>query len=65
MIFPLFAFLFETPIAALLAAAGAVAIPVVIHLLRRFRRQIVDLPTIRFLLEAKKVKSKANGKFAR
>ena len=58
MIFPLFAFLFETPIAALLAAAGAVAIPVVIHLLRRFRRQIVDLPTIRFLLEAKKVQEK-------
>lgn len=58
MIFPLFAFLFETPFAAILAASGAVAIPVVIHLLRRFRRQIVDLPTIRFLLEAKKVQEK-------
>ena len=58
MIFPVFAFLFETPFAALLAASGAVAIPVVIHLLRRFRRQIVDLPTIRFLLEAKKVQEK-------
>jgi len=54
----LFAFLFETPLLAILAASGAVSIPVVIHLLRRFRRQVVDLPTIRFLLQAKKVQEK-------
>lgn len=58
MISPVFGFLFESPIAALLAASGAVAVPVVIHLLRRFRRQVVDFPTIRFLLEARKAQDK-------
>lgn len=58
MIDPVFAFLFETPLAALLAGATAVGIPVLIHLLRRFRRKVVDWPTMRFLLEAKKTREK-------
>jgi hypothetical protein len=50
----LFAFLFETPLAALLVAAGAASIPVIIHLLNRNRYRIVTWAAMRFLLAAQR-----------
>ena len=49
-----FAVLFSTPLAALAAAGGAVAVPVVIHLLNRKRYVIVPWAAMRFLLAAQK-----------
>ena len=51
---PLVAFLFETPLAALLAAAGAASVPIVIHLLNRNRYRVVTWAAMRFLLAAQK-----------
>src|ERR687883_137876 len=48
------AFLFATPAAALATAAGAAAVPVVIHLLNRRRYRVVDWAAMRFLLAALK-----------
>jgi hypothetical protein len=50
----LFAFLFGTPLTALATAAGAVAIPIVIHLLNRKRYRVVTWAAMRFLLNAQK-----------
>src|SRR6266568_3463820 len=55
---PLFAFLFLTPWAALLAAAGAAAVPVIIHLLHRNRYRIVQWAAMRFLLAAQRKNTK-------
>jgi hypothetical protein len=52
--FGLVAFLFETPLAALLAAAGAVSIPIIVHLLNRNRYRIVTWAAMRFLLAAQR-----------
>src|SRR5262249_7475542 len=38
----LFGFLFETPLTALLVAAGAAAVPVIVHLLNRKRFRVVN-----------------------
>ncbi len=46
--------IFETPLAALLAAAGAASIPVVIHLLNRRRYRVVTWAAMRFLLAAQR-----------
>ncbi|MBL8798077.1 MAG: VWA domain-containing protein [Planctomycetia bacterium] len=51
---PLFAFLFATPWAAFAAAAGAVSIPILIHLFSRRRYRIVTWAAMRFLLAAQK-----------
>lgn len=51
---PLLAFLFETPLAAALVAAGAAAIPFVIHLLNRNRYRVVTWAAMRFLLAAQR-----------
>src|SRR5437588_11428405 len=58
MITPLFAFVFATPWAALLAAAGAAAVPVIIHLLHRNRYRIVQWAAMRFLLAARRKNTK-------
>ncbi len=50
----LLAFLFETPLTALMVAAGAAAIPVVIHLLNRNRYRVVTWAAMRFLLAAQR-----------
>src|SRR5262249_9334770 len=50
----IFAFLFLTPLTALAAAAGAVSIPIIIHLLNRKRFRIVPWAAMRFLLAAQK-----------
>jgi hypothetical protein len=50
----LVAFLFETPLAALLAAAGAASVPIVIHLLNRNRYRVVTWAAMRFLLAAQR-----------
>ncbi len=55
---PLLAFVFATPWLALLAAAGAAAIPIVIHLLHRNRYRIVDWAAMRFLLAAQRKNAK-------
>src|SRR5581483_10040273 len=55
---PLLAFLFATPWAALLAAAGAAAIPIIIHLLHRNRYRIVPWAAMRFLLAAQRKNTK-------
>lgn len=49
-----FAFLFASPFAAFAAAAGAVSIPILIHLLSRRRYRIVTWAAMRFLLAAQK-----------
>ena len=49
----LFAFL-AAPWTALLAAAGAVSIPIVIHLLNRNRFRVVTWAAMRFLLAAQR-----------
>jgi hypothetical protein len=51
---PLFAFLFSTPLLALLTAAGAAGVPIVIHLLNRRRFRIVHWAAMRFLLAAQR-----------
>ena len=50
----LLGFLFTSPLGLLLAGAGAVSIPVIIHLLNRKRFRIVDWAAMRFLLAAQK-----------
>ncbi len=55
---PLFAFVFATPWAALLAAAGAASIPIIIHLLHRNRYRIVQWAAMRFLLAAQRKSTK-------
>src|SRR5437879_7154361 len=50
----LLAFLFETPLVALAAAAGAASVPIVIHLLNRRRFRIVTWAAMRFLLTAQR-----------
>lgn len=49
-----FAFLFEGPLTAGLAAAGAVSVPIIIHLLNRRRFRIVEWAAMRFLLTAQR-----------
>ncbi len=51
---PLVAFLFGSPISLLLTGAGAVSIPIVIHLLNRKRYRTVTWAAMRFLLAAEK-----------
>jgi hypothetical protein len=55
---PLFAFLFGTPLGALAAAAGAVSVPIIIHLLNRRRFKIVTWAAMRFLLAAQRKNSR-------
>jgi len=55
---PLLAFLFANPLTMIVTAAGAVAIPVVIHLLNRRRYQVVTWAAMRFLLAAEKKNSR-------
>ena len=55
---PLFAFLFATPLGAIAAAAGAVAVPIIIHLLNRRRFKIVTWAAMRFLLAAQRKNSR-------
>ena len=50
----LLAFLFTSPLAALLAAGAAASLPVVIHLLNRNRYRVVNWAAMRFLLNAQK-----------
>src|SRR5437764_15218638 len=50
----MFAVLFASPAAALATAAGAAAVPVIIHLLNRRRYRIVDWAAMRFLLAAQR-----------
>lgn len=50
----LFAFIFATPLAALLAAVGAASVPIIIHLLNRKRYRIVTWAAMRFLLAAQR-----------
>jgi Aerotolerance regulator N-terminal/von Willebrand factor type A domain len=50
----LFGFLFTTPLAAFLVAAGAVSIPIAIHLLNRRRYRVIVWAAMRFLLAAQK-----------
>jgi hypothetical protein len=57
MIFPL-AFLFATPLAALLVALAAVSLPLAVHLLNRRRYRVVDWAAMRFLLAAQRRKAK-------
>src|SRR5260370_36111696 len=47
-------FLFGTPFAALGAVGGAIAIPIVIHLLNRRRFRVVTWAAMRFLLNAER-----------
>ena len=51
---PLFAILFEAPLAAGLTLAGAASLPIIIHLLNRKRFRIVSWAAMRFLLAAQK-----------
>jgi hypothetical protein len=53
-----FAFLFGTPLAALLAAAGAASIPIIVHLLNRNRYRVVTWAAMRFLLAAERKTSR-------
>src|SRR5262245_3230765 len=58
MLTPLFAFFFANPFALLATAAGAVSIPIIIHLLNRKRFRIVNWAAMRFLLAADQKKSR-------
>lgn len=59
MHFPvIFGFLFETPLAALLASAGAASVPIIIHLLNRNRYRIIPWAAMRFLHLAQKKNTK-------
>lgn len=51
---PLFGVLFASPFAAVAAAGGAAAIPIIIHLLNRKRYVVVNWAAMRFLLAAQK-----------
>ncbi len=51
---PLFGFLFASPFGLLLTGAGAVSIPIIIHLLNRKRFRVVDWAAMRFLLAAQR-----------
>src|SRR5260370_16917089 len=51
---PIFAFLFLSPLAAVLTAVGAASIPIIIHLLNRKRYRVVPWAAMRFLLAAQK-----------
>src|SRR5260370_34246587 len=51
---PIFAFLFLSPLAAVLTAVGAASIPIIIHLLNRKRFRVVPWAAMRFLLAAQK-----------
>ncbi len=55
---PLFAFFFASPITALIAAVGAVSVPIIIHLLNRRRFKIVTWAAMRFLLVAERKNSR-------
>jgi uncharacterized membrane protein len=55
---PLFAFIFASPLGALAAAAGAVSVPIIIHLLNRRRFKIVTWAAMRFLLLAQRKNSR-------
>jgi uncharacterized membrane protein/Mg-chelatase subunit ChlD len=46
--------IFETPVAALLVAAGAASLPVIVHLLNRKRYRVVNWAAMRFLLAAQR-----------
>jgi hypothetical protein len=50
--------LFGTPLGAIAAAAGAVSIPIIIHLLNRRRFRIVSWAAMRFLLAAQRKNSR-------
>lgn len=54
----LFAVLFEAPLSAAAVAGGAVAVPVVIHLLNRRRFRVVEWAAMRFLLAAQRKNSR-------
>src|SRR6266705_1013828 len=55
---PLFGFLFGSPLAAFGAMAGAVSIPIIIHLLNRKRFRVVVWAAMRFLLAAQRKNSR-------
>jgi hypothetical protein len=55
---PLFAFIFASPLGALAAAAGAVSVPIIIHLLNRRRFKVVTWAAMRFLLLAQRKNSR-------
>src|SRR5438128_3461937 len=55
---PLFGFLFGSPFAAFAAMAGAVSIPIIIHLLNRKRFRVVTWAAMRFLLAAQRKNSR-------
>jgi hypothetical protein len=55
---PLFAVIFETPLAAAAVAGGAVSVPIIIHLLNRKRFKVVTWAAMRFLLAAQKKNSR-------
>jgi hypothetical protein len=57
-IHPLYAFLFGTPLGAVAAAAGAVSVPIIIHLLNRRRFRVVTWAAMRFLLAAQRKNSR-------
>src|SRR3954451_13485966 len=54
LMLPLIGVLFTTPLAAAAVAGGAVAVPVIIHLLNRKRYIVVNWAAMRFLLAAQK-----------
>src|SRR2546430_7386410 len=54
MTHPIFAFLFLSPLTALVTVVGAASIPIIIHLLNRKRYRIVPWAAMRFLLAAQK-----------
>lgn len=58
MLTPLFAVFFGSPFTVLLTAAGAVALPIIIHLLNRKRYRVVPWAAMRFLLAAQKKNSR-------
>ncbi len=51
---PIFGFIFGSPLAAVGAAAAAVSVPIIIHLLNRKRFRIVRWAAMRFLLAAQR-----------
>src|SRR5262245_35801449 len=54
----LFAVLFEAPLSAAAVAGGAVAVPIIIHLLNKRRFRIVEWAAMRFLLAAQRKNSR-------
>lgn len=55
---PLLAIFFTNPAVALVTAAGAVSVPILIHLLNRKRYRVVSWAAMRFLLAAQKKNSR-------